>query len=72
MHGWSMYVLQPTVVRIGRVNQRLNMMDLSLSHLTGNSFITGQGTLCIFHQRETDRDRQKQRENQGYGKPGNQ
>ncbi|KAA8581332.1 hypothetical protein FQN60_002913 [Etheostoma spectabile] len=38
----------------------------------GNSFITGQGTRYIFHQRETDRDRQKQRENQGYGKPGNQ
>lgn len=43
MYGWSMNALQPSVVRIGRVNQRLSVMDLSfpsrrqqLYHRTGS------------------------------------
>lgn len=29
MNGWSLYALQPTVVRIGRASRRLGVMDLS-------------------------------------------
>lgn len=70
MHGLSMYVLQPSVVRIGRVNQRL--CDGSLFPISQATDLSQDREPSALSARENKTDRQKERGNHRYGKPGNQ
>lgn len=64
MYGWSMYTLQPSVVRIGRVNQRLSVMDLSFpSHRQQLYHRTGSPPYF-----PSERKRQRQTERKGEAK----
>lgn len=57
MHGLSMYVLQPSVVRIGRVNQRL--CDGSLFPISQATDLSQDREPSILSARENKTDRKR-------------
>lgn len=71
MYGRSMYALRLSAVQIGRVNQRLSVMDLSFpSHRQQLYHRTGNLPYFPPERKKIEADREG-RERRDCGKPGN-